>query len=83
MGVARPNHKPNVAANVKSAKVDKLFIDIPKETTMRSIFAQTNATMLFAIPAAARNRSRLLSGPKRNWMRPTQGCGAQDTSLRS
>jgi hypothetical protein len=39
MGVARPNHKPNVAANVKSAKVDKLFIDIPKETTMRFRFA--------------------------------------------
>ncbi len=39
MGVKRPTHKPNVAANVKSAKVDKLFIDIPKDTTMRFRFA--------------------------------------------
>lgn len=35
MGVTRPTYKPNVGANVKSAKVDKLFIDIPKDTTMR------------------------------------------------
>lgn len=39
MAVKRPSHKPNVAANVKSAKVEKLFIDIPKDTTMRFRFA--------------------------------------------
>lgn len=39
MGVERPTYKPNVAANVKSAQVEKLFIDIPKESSMRFRFA--------------------------------------------
>lgn len=39
MGAERPSYKPNVAANVKVAKVEKLFIDIPKDTTMRFRFA--------------------------------------------
>jgi len=35
MSVERPRYKPNVAANKKATRIEKIFIDIPENATMR------------------------------------------------